>query len=750
MAAMHDPLTTALEARRRGFTPVPLRPGTKVPALPGWQDAHYDDEKAVREAMTRAQDKYPEGTLNVGVALGPAHGHLVDIDVDHPLAARVAQNLLPHTPMRHGREGNPRSHYWYLVENDDPDSGGYDPGISQFRLPSKSMVIEYRSTGGHTVLPESVHPDGDYYEWGGAAWGGWSGPAKVDARQLHVTVALIAFIVLLADNWPAAGGRHDAYLALAGALLRDQTEDGRPRVMPLWDKNLPGLVEALSDLTLDEDGAGSRIGEIMGTTKRRILNGRPTSGWPSLAGLIGDEHVTQARAFLDIIERLTEAERHWKGPHGAQSSGAGKVPTAEPEAPENRTSSASEGVEGLVDYEQSETTGGIFERDPLAERSNSWEPVNLSLVLYQGLKRPQPEILRRSDGASLLYPGRVNSLYGSGGSGKTWLALYAAQEVIDSGGSVLMIDFEDEPVGTLTRMLALNPDRERLMDGRFTYVCPDEPISPVARDRWGTPLDSEESMVARSTLTGAIKQHDPQLVIVDGVTSLYSIHGLDTNDATSTDVIGRWLRGISDGNRRTTLLIDHTPKTASPGATPMGSQHKIAMVQGAALQVYTSVKPRPGGTGKANIYIGKDRPGGVMEHSTVTEPYCVAALEFDSTVPDVMQIRLDPPDLNSVVVTNDARTDSMSKSLNHDKHNSGRGRGRPAKDRSASVSLVCDALRDSEHPMSRAELKLATGMNDDDLKAALDISRKNGDVEMVGNKSGAKYQVVSIDGGSDE
>ena len=757
MATMHDPLTTALEAHRRGFTPVPLRPGTKKPALPGWQSATYDTEQAVREAMSEAGERYPSGTLNVGVALGPAHGHLVDIDVDHPLAARIAMDLLPHTPMRHGRDGNPRSHYWYRVTGDVPDQGGHDPGIAQFRLPSKSMIIEYRSTGGHTVLPESIHPDGDFYQWEGAAWGGADGPTEVDATQLHVTVALIAFIVLLADNWPAAGGRHDAYLALAGALMRDQTEDGLPRVMPLWEKNLPGLVQVLSDLVVDEDGGFARVGEIMTSTRKRIMAGRPTSGWPSLAELIGSEHVTQARAFLATIEELTEEERHWKGPHGSQESGAHQSLTSSGKTREIETSQGSGGVTGLEDYQETKTSGGIEERDPLAERSNSWEPVDLSLVLWKGLKRPRPEILRRSDGPALLYPGRVNSLYGSGGSGKTWLALFTAQQVINDGGSVLMIDFEDEPVGTLTRMLALDPDRERLMDGRFTYVCPDEPISPVARDRWGGIQDTEESQIARNTFTSAIRQHDPSLVIVDGVTTLYSIHGLDTNDATSTDVIGRWLRGISDNNRRTTLLIDHTPKTASPGSTPLGSQHKIAMIQGAALQVHTSIQPRPGGCGKARIYVGKDRPGGVMENSTVTEPYCVADVEFDSTVEGHMEIRVGPPDSQTVTITTSGKADTMAKSLDHDqkpkkprqkKSPSQTGPGRPPKDRSADVDAVVAAIRDGGHALTMAEIRMATGLGEYPAKVAIDLAKKDGRIRMDARVKPARYVYIE-DGGSD-
>lgn len=691
---MHDPMATAQEAFRRGFTPIALKPGSKRPVSTGWTDTHYESSEAVGSAFRSAQSMFLDQEVNVGVLLGHAHGHLVDVDVDHPLAARIAMNLLPHTPMRHGRDGNPRSHYWYLASGDDPTMGGHDPGLVAYHLPSRATIIEYRASGGHTVVPESMHPDGDVYRWEGMPWGGDAGPATVDAAQLHVTVALIALIVLLADGWPAAGGRHEAYLALAGALMRDSTPEGLPRVMDLWDKNFPSLVQVLAELTHDGDGAVARISETIGTTRRRILQGKKVSGWPTLAQSIGEDHVEQARVFLKDIEGPIGEKRLGVGDYGPQQAPTVSTQATTPPAPFES---------GTGEPRTDETHSGIAERDPLRERVNSWQPVDLGLVLYLGLKRPEPTLLRRTDGKALLYPGRVSMLYGSGGSGKTFVALYLAEEVLSNGGRVMMIDFEDEPNGTLSRMLLLNSDTERLRDGSFTYICPDEPVHPVVHDRWGGVVDSPQARAARAQLEDALKRANPDLVIVDGVTSLYSINGLDTNDATSTDVVGRWLRSMSNGNRRTTLLIDHTSKTASPGSTPIGSQHKIAMVQGAAIQMHTTVSPVPGGIGRARLFVTKDRPGGVMQNATSTDPHCVAEVVIDSTDPEHLEITLDPPDKNIVSIPAAAPKKrgrpkgSPNKSTAAKKAapaTPSRGRGRPPKDHSVLMGRVVEALRD--------------------------------------------------------
>ena len=66
----------------------------------------------------------------------------------------------------------------------------------------QATVLEWRSTGGHTLVEPSVHPDGDRYvrhERGR--------PARITLAHLRSAVIHTAIAALAARYWPAPGGR---------------------------------------------------------------------------------------------------------------------------------------------------------------------------------------------------------------------------------------------------------------------------------------------------------------------------------------------------------------------------------------------------------------------------------------------------------------------------------------------------------------------------------------------------------------
>src|SRR5690606_4938868 len=65
-------------------------------------------------------------------------------------------------------------------------------------------------------------------------------------------------------------------------------------------------------------------------------------------------------------------------------------------------------------------TGGEEE----APEVGGWEFVDLDPILDGTHELPVPTICLRSDGAGLIYPGRVHSIAGEPGGGKTWVALH--------------------------------------------------------------------------------------------------------------------------------------------------------------------------------------------------------------------------------------------------------------------------------------------------------------------------------------
>ena len=100
--ATHTTPEAARDYLRRGWAPVPIRPGDKRPPkhLSGWQNLR------VGEMDIPGLWSNGEG---IGLLLGDPSGGLVDVDLDCPEAIRAAELLLPETSQVHGRRGAPGS-----------------------------------------------------------------------------------------------------------------------------------------------------------------------------------------------------------------------------------------------------------------------------------------------------------------------------------------------------------------------------------------------------------------------------------------------------------------------------------------------------------------------------------------------------------------------------------------------------------------------------------------------------------------
>ena len=140
-----------------GWQPLALAPLTKRPFANNWTDRTLTKADLPREFV---------GGNNIGLKCGTPSAGLIDVDIDDPIALRSFAHWLPKTEMQHGRPSSANSHRWYLV--DDPECK-----TEQFRDPDrhatdrKSMIIELRGTGGQTMVPPSIHPEGEPLAWSG-------------------------------------------------------------------------------------------------------------------------------------------------------------------------------------------------------------------------------------------------------------------------------------------------------------------------------------------------------------------------------------------------------------------------------------------------------------------------------------------------------------------------------------------------------------------------------------------------------
>lgn len=616
-SSLHSNTKAALEALERGYQALPIRAGAKNPHVSAWTHVRWDADNP--DALISAfEEWHDEGATNVGLLLGKPSGGLIDIDLDHPRAMRLRDHFLPPTPMRSGRPGRPFSHFWYKV-----DEGL--PATRRYKMPDGAVSVELRSTGSQTVIPPSVHPSGETYRWEGTKWGGKKGPLVVDGKVLSVQVALLGMGCVLIDQWPQRGGRHDAYLALAGGLLRF----GREGVHPYWERNLPVLIRALAMATNDEDGPEAREGEVMPSTLARLRSGENAVGFTRLSELIGVDHADLIRRMAREVESLA----------GFSADTAVVSSSSRP---------LREVAEEAMD-EELESTLPPEDRDPLGERVGTWQPVDLDPYLLGEVRVPQPTVLRRSDGKGLFYEGRVNSLYGQSEAAKSWMALVACQQEMALGERVMYLDFEDEPTFTISRLRLLGAGDDDVRH-QFTYVRPEDPLMDMQRNRWGQSVETDLGRLNHELFALAVERVDPSLIIVDGMTVLYGLHGLDSNDAVSTDIITTWLKRLCRNGRSTVIVIDHTGKGAGRGASPIGAHHKIAMVQGTALQVYPVSQPMPGHRGEVQLLVHKDRPGAVRAISTSEQPAIAAVVVLDSRTEGCTYVSIDPATPGDVVV----------------------------------------------------------------------------------------------------
>lgn len=265
--------------------------------------------------------------------------------------------------------------------------------------------------------------------------------------------------------------------------------------------------------------------------------------------------------------------------------------------------------------------------------ATSWAPVDLAAALA-GITTPPPDVLARTDGVHLLYRGRVNSLQGESETLKSWAAQVAAEQVLDAGGRVLYVDFEDDAYGVVSRLLAMAVGSEAITD-RFIYVRPDEPLRDHAGRITAGGIDLEAVMTSGPF----------DLAVIDGVTEAMTVEGLGILDNTE---IARWQRllpkRIATVTGAAVVVIDHVTKsTEGRGRFAIGGQHKLAGITGAAyavnlLRPFARSHLEPV-TGSVQLTVVKDRPGHVRGHATEGK---VAVLELTSWPDGSVTTTLEP------------------------------------------------------------------------------------------------------------
>ena len=248
-----------------GFAVIPVPKGKKSPKIKGWQTLKLSKHDVA---------KYFGKSDNVGVLLGKKASWLVDVDLDADEAVAAADAFLPKTKWIHGRGRKPGSHWFYRAKG---------AKTRRFKDPLGDCLVELRSTGHQTLVPPSIHPSGDRYDWNKEG-----SPSRVSTSELTHAVARLAACALVARTWPKKGDRHNCALALAGMLLRAG-----------WStKEAEHFLGTAAKIAGDQEQK-KRIA-VVHDTKKKLKKSKPVTGRLTLTKIFGEEVVKLIIDWLEI------------------------------------------------------------------------------------------------------------------------------------------------------------------------------------------------------------------------------------------------------------------------------------------------------------------------------------------------------------------------------------------------------------------------------------------------------------------
>ncbi|WP_066633945.1 phage/plasmid primase, P4 family [Desulfolucanica intricata] len=264
----------AREMLERGWHCIPLKPKGKKPIEAKWQKRLIGVDEI---------DKIFTPDHNIGLLLGEPSDWIVDIDCDIPEAVIIAGLLMPDTGLSFGRKGTGRAHLLYRCP---------EAQTTKFQDPTNdkdATILEIRSTGSQTMIPPSTHPNGE-----AVTWMGKGKPGELSKAELLKAARLTAAAALIARHWPKPGVRQDTALHLSGALAHAGWGIGEIK------RFLEAVVQAAGDEEME-----MRLRAISYALDK-LQKGMPVSGWPKLAGIVGDKIVGRVREWMGISSAASD------------------------------------------------------------------------------------------------------------------------------------------------------------------------------------------------------------------------------------------------------------------------------------------------------------------------------------------------------------------------------------------------------------------------------------------------------------
>jgi hypothetical protein len=215
--------------------------------------------------------------------------------------------------------------------------------------------------------------------------------------------------------------------------------------------------------------------------------------------------------------------------------------------------------------------------------------VPLDLKLWFDSDHAPPEHFGRGE---VLYKEGLTWLSGEPESGKSFIALAWALDVVRSGKAVVWLDEEAGPRDTLSKLKVLGATPDELQ-GLFIY------LQPQARDLSKT----------SKQFVNLVRKMDCGLVVIDSAAAILANAGVDEDkNSQVTGLINKAILPLSKELGVATVVIDHKSKSNTESRYSRGASAKLGIVD-LALNVAATQPFSRGVSGAIEVRVMKDRWG---------------------------------------------------------------------------------------------------------------------------------------------
>lgn len=211
----------ALEYLKKGYSVIPDKAGSKIPAIVAW-NTYANKLPSIEEVNQWCEIK----DANMSVMFGKLSGIVgLDLDTDDEYIQQQIGHLLPPSPVeRRGSKGFVRFYRF----SDEVSQEVYETYIDpKDNIPKKRVILELLSTGKKATIPPSIHPSGQPYKWIDKDL------LEINKESLPVLPSDLMNVIAiklkmqqnaLADNYKVSSGRN-AYLGTFCAELINRQDD---------------------------------------------------------------------------------------------------------------------------------------------------------------------------------------------------------------------------------------------------------------------------------------------------------------------------------------------------------------------------------------------------------------------------------------------------------------------------------------------------------------------------------------------